>query len=78
MEKKKIKIDYKDLTIKPMQADEGVMNLLSVRDHFAMSAMSGILSNGADTIRRDRLEALGVMAYQIADAMLKAREQKDE
>ena len=78
MGQKKIKIDYKDLTIKPMQSDEGVMEILSIRDYFAMSAMNGVLSNYADSIQKDRLEALGVMAYQIADAMLKAREQKDE
>ncbi|HIE6468876.1 TPA: hypothetical protein ACXJTA_000130 [Proteus mirabilis] len=48
---------------------------LTLRDQFAMSAMQGILSNHAmiDTSTDQTLEWVAKNAYQMADAMLKAR-----
>lgn len=52
-------------------AQEG-MNL---RDYFAAKAMNGILANNAmiDTATNQTLEWVAKNAYQMADAMLKAR-----
>ena len=44
---------------------------MSLRDFFAAKAMQGILANG-----ESGLQTLSQAAYTIADAMLKAREQK--
>ncbi|MEY0600092.1 hypothetical protein AB7340_20550 [Providencia alcalifaciens] len=55
-------------------AQEG-MNL---RDYFATKAMQGILANPAmiDTSTGQTLEWVAKNAYQMADAMLKARSNK--
>jgi hypothetical protein len=44
---------------------------MSLRDYFAAKAMQGLLANGDGG---DPVEDVSDYAYQIADAMLKARE----
>lgn len=51
---------------------EVVQEGMTLRDYFAAKAMSGICAH-ADTWGRDVSEIAGV-AYEIADAMLKARQ----
>lgn len=48
---------------------------MSLRDYFAAKAMNGILANNAmiDTATDQTLEWVAKNAYQMADAMLKAR-----
>lgn len=49
---------------------------MSLRDYFAAKAMQGILSNSAmiDTATESTFEWVTKNAYQLADAMLRARE----
>ena len=56
-----------------MKAVEG----MTLRDYFAAKAMQGWLSTyGADVPQQSvRAENIAMLAYEIADAMLKAREQ---
>lgn len=48
---------------------------MTLRDYFAAKAMNGILSNPAmiDTATDQTIEWVAKNAYQMADAMLKAR-----
>ena len=50
---------------------------MTLRDYFAAKAMQGWLSTyGADVPQQSvRAENIAMLAYEIADAMLKAREQ---
>jgi len=49
---------------------------MSLRDYFANSAMQGICVNaGRNGVNFKEHEAISIMAYNIADAMLKQREQ---
>jgi len=52
---------------------------MELRDYFAAVALQGTLSNPyiADNSPMDRNQ-ISTYAYELADAMLKAREQKDE
>jgi hypothetical protein len=53
---------------------------MSLRDWFAGMALQGMLASGRNvraTHRSTRTEALAIMCYQAADAMLKAREAND-
>jgi hypothetical protein len=45
-----------------------------LRDQFAMAALTGLLANPDAAKYKDRAE----VAYNYADAMLKAREKKDD
>ena len=49
---------------------------MSLRDYFAAKAMQGILSNNSmiDTATESTFEWVTKNAYQLADAMLRARE----
>ena len=53
--------------------EEVVKNIqgMTLRDYFAAKAMQGMLANG-----ESGLQTLSQAAYILADAMLKAREQK--
>lgn len=52
---------------------------MTLRDYFAAKAMNGICANPEVSISMDEkvphADVLGIKAYAIADAMLKAREQ---
>lgn len=62
----------------PIPATElhGTATGMNLRDYLAAKAMNGILSNSAmiDTSTDQTLEWVAKNAYQMADAMLKARE----
>ncbi|MEQ5183138.1 hypothetical protein ABN222_01255 [Providencia alcalifaciens] len=61
----------------PIPATElhGTNTGMTLRDYFAAKAMNGILANPAmiDTATDQTLEWVAKNAYQMADAMLKAR-----
>ena len=49
---------------------------MTLRDYFAAKAMQGILASSAPITRKIDVDQLvAVVAYKIADAMLKAREE---
>ena len=50
---------------------------MTLRDYFAAKAMQGWLSTYGDDVPQQAVlpENIAMLAYQIADAMLKAREQ---
>ena len=48
-----------------------VMGMLNLRDYFAAKAMQGLINQQVEVI-----PTLAQMAYEIADAMLKAREEQ--
>ncbi len=49
---------------------------MDLRDYFAAQAMQGILSTDPeDQDHEDGLLAVAIVAYKMADAMMKAREQ---
>ena len=48
---------------------------ISMRDYFAAKAMQGLISSN-DAGAGDRIEEIPEYAYQIADAMIAARENK--
>ncbi len=50
-------------------------NMVELRDHFAGMAMQGILTTLSKTVNSD---SVAQMAYNMADAMLKEREKRDE
>jgi hypothetical protein len=54
-----------------MQKTGGYAKDMTLRDHFAGLAMQGLLG---DHVRN--FDLLAIEAYQMADAMLKAREEK--
>ena len=54
-------------------ADMVVLQLETLRDKFAMVALHGLLAFGEH--RTDGAEPTAIGAYEIADAMLKAREE---
>nr|WP_308282306.1 hypothetical protein [Providencia rettgeri] len=64
----------------PVPATElhGTDTGMSLRDFFAAKAMNGIIANNAmiDTATDQTLEWVSKNAYQMADAMLKARSNK--
>ena len=47
-----------------------VMGMLNLRDYFAAKAMQGLLNEQAEVV-----STLAQLAYEIADAMLKARQE---
>lgn len=51
-----------------------VMGALTLRDYFAAKAMQGELASQDPTEAYNNFDALAVLAYRVADAMLKARE----
>jgi hypothetical protein len=54
----------------------GVMsNKPTLRDQFAMAAVTGIITRSATYFSPDEFNYFGKCAYQIADAMLAAREE---
>ena len=55
----------------PHQSYGAVRAGMTLRDYFAAKAMQGMLANG-----ESGLQKLSQAAYIVADAMLKAREQK--
>ncbi|UNH28909.1 hypothetical protein MNY64_04920 [Moellerella wisconsensis] len=61
----------------PIPATElhGTATGMNLRDYLAAKAMDGILSNSAmiDTLPDSALEWVATSAYEMADAMLKAR-----
>jgi hypothetical protein len=63
-------MDYEKMKAYPNNRSEG----MDLRDYFAAKAMQADLTNydGANWKR------VAVQAYQMADAVMKAREQKDE
>ena len=60
----------------PVMIEEGlVCEGMGLRDYFAAKAMQGIMANSAfDTI--EGMMNASVVAYMMADAMLKTREQQ--
>ena len=52
----------------------GLYDGMMLRDYFAAKAMQGLLACPATTTRNENMYACD--AYRMADAMLKAREQK--
>lgn len=60
----------------PYYASDGSVKCESLRDMFAAKAMQGIMSNNAmiDTATESTFEWVTKNAYQLADAMLRARE----
>lgn len=53
-----------------------IKGLMTLRDYFAAQAMQGDISAGVD-VHPDEFLALASRAYKIADAMLKARMEKN-
>lgn len=51
----------------------------TLRDRFAMAALTGLLANATDPVARivELRARVGAYAYEIADAMLAARERKE-
>jgi hypothetical protein len=46
---------------------------LSIRDHFAAAALQGMLANGPSGGGPGWMEAIAALAYQLGDAMVRAR-----
>jgi len=69
MTKELIAVDYEDFVNKP-----------SVRDQFAMAALTGLISNSTNQIVSDGTwtiqKLFSEVSYNYADAMMKAREVK--
>lgn len=58
-----------------MGGDKYQFGGMTLRDYFAVKAMPVVWADIPEDIYRDQaLEQLGVFAYEMADAMLKARE----
>jgi len=51
---------------------------ISLRDQFAMAALTGILTRSATCFDKNGFQSLADYAYQIADAMLAARDDSTE
>ena len=51
---------------------------MTLRDYFAAAAMQGLCSNPRDGVGECRAEIIAGWAYEQADAMLAARERKEE
>ena len=49
---------------------------LSIRDYFAAAALQGLLGNSEFHVETAIPNAIATYAYQLADAMLKARDSK--
>ena len=65
----------KDFPAFPRQWDKDGHNGMTLRDYFASSAMQGELAaQHPDTGYYENVEALAVMSYRIAEAMLKERD----
>ena len=47
---------------------------MDVRDYFAGQALKGIMKDGQEYKKEKSLQKLAALAYQIADALLEARE----
>ena len=60
---------------KEKQKDGLLLDAISLRDYFAAKAIQGFMANKSNPMRFDP-ENDASWAYTIADAMLKAREQK--
>ena len=65
----------KDYPIKAFPYEESYMNHgMDLRDYFAAKAMQGMFANSATKqVDRKDLPVFGVVAYEMADAMMKAR-----
>lgn len=49
---------------------------MDLRDYFAAKAMQGILTTDPDDQgHEDSLEAIAIVSYKVADAMMKARDE---
>lgn len=55
---------------------DGDRGFVSLRDHIAMAALTGMLGPGATSCDDNQIEFVCETAYKWADAMLKAREVK--
>ena len=60
--------------VEPPTAGYSVATGMALRDYFAAKAMQAILSTMAQGIRPTDIGLMAADTYQIADAMLKARE----
>jgi hypothetical protein len=49
---------------------------MTLRDYFAAKAMQAVISNLGEAFSPEEFNELSEVFYQMADAMLKAREQK--
>ena len=57
---------------------EGSQLGMDLRDYFAAKAMQGILASDPDDQgHEDSLEAVAIVSYKVADAMMNTRENKD-
>ncbi|EKQ1113553.1 hypothetical protein [Morganella morganii] len=65
-----------DKELPPIYSKDYSHDIASLRDMFAAKAMQGILSNNSmiDTATESTFEWVTKNAYQLADAMLRARE----
>lgn len=59
----------------PNNTHDGVEWGMNLRDYFAAKVMQGFCSNHAHDILPSKVELEARIAYQIADAMLKVREE---
>lgn len=64
--------DIKNLPAFPVRTPTFTLTGMTLRDYFAAKAMQGLIEHGWNTMND---EEHAKTAYQIADAMLKAREE---
>ena len=50
---------------------------MTLRDHFAAAALNGLVKTAIMPLTHERLEAIAIDAYSLADALLVEREQSE-
>ena len=72
-----VKKRINDLEIEKAELERKIDTRPTLRDQFAMAALTGVITRSATYFGIEEFDKFAVWSYEIADAMMEAREKGD-